>query len=412
MSPARQFWHKNSPLLGTPRWSKLSKPPSNRFDGFKITPVQSRRWDDGDDRPANLPETIVPKLELSQLCDILNQHGLATTLDGEDRTVHAVNTLESAAEGEVTFLSNPRYTDALVTTKASAVILKPGIDAPAHLSCVRAEDPYAALTGAIVAIHGHRQHPEWGVSDRASIDPSAAIGHRANIAPGATVGANANLGDNCTLYPGAYVGEGTTLGNDCTLFPNAVVYDKCVLGNRVTIHAGSVVGQDGLGYAPVNEKWLKIPQIGRTVIGDDVEIGANCAIDRATLGQTEIGEGTKFGNVIVIGHGTRVGPDCLFVGLVGLAGSVTVGRHVTLGGQTGSAGHLTIGDNVRAGARSGIARSVPPNTEILGTPATPIADARRSMMAMAKLPEWINRIKALEQELKELKAKLADAETT
>ncbi len=349
----------------------------------------------------------MPKLELSQLCDLLNQHGLAATLDGEDRTVTAVNTLEDAGDGEISFLSNPKYANALAMTKASAVILKGGIAAPVGVSCIRADDPYAAVTGAIVAIHGYRKHPTWGVSDQASVDPTATLGENANIAPGATVAAGATLGDNCTLYPGAYVGEGTTFGDECTLFPNAVVYDHCVLGDRVTIHAGSVVGQDGLGYAPVGGKWLKIPQIGRAVIGDDVEIGANCAIDRATLGQTEIGAGTKFGNVIVIGHGTRVGEDCMFAGLVGLAGSATIGRHVTFAGQSGSAGHLTVGDNVRAGGRAGIVRDVPADTEVLGTPAMPIAQARRSMAALHKLPEWTRRIKALEQELKTLKDRLA-----
>ena len=352
----------------------------------------------------------MPKLELSQLCDILNEHGLAAKLDGEDRTVTAVNTLEDAGNGEISFLSNPKYAAALATTKASAVILRDGIEAPPGVSCIRTKDPYAALTGAIIAIHGYRRHPEWGVSERSCVDPSATLGENANIAAGATVAAGATLGNNCTLYPGAYVGEDATLGDACTLFPNAVVYDACVLGDRVTLHAGSVVGQDGLGYAPIGEKWQKIPQVGRAVLGDDVEIGANCAIDRATLGQTEVGAGTKFGNVVVIGHGTTVGADCMFVGLVGLAGSINVGRHVTLSGQVGSAGHLTIGENARVGGQAGIAKDVPAGAEVLGTPALPIAQARRSMMAMSKLPEWTSRIKTLEREVQQLKAKLVGSD--
>ncbi len=319
----------------------------------------------------------------------------------------AVNTLENAGDGEISFLSNPKYAKALAKTKASAVILKADIAAPNGLSCIRTGDPYAALTGAIIAIHGYRKHPKWGISNEASIDPTATIGENAHIAPGATLAAHATIGNNCTLYPGAYVGEKTTLGDDCILFPNAVVYDHCVLGDRVAVHAGSVIGQDGLGYAPIGDKWLKIPQIGRTVIGDDVEIGANCAIDRATLGQTEVGPGTKFGNVVVIGHGTKVGPDGMFVGLVGLAGSITVGRHVTFGGQAGSAGHVTIGDHARIGGRAGVIHDIPAHAEVLGVPAVPIAQARRSMTALNKLPEWTKRIKTLERELQELKAKLA-----
>jgi UDP-3-O-[3-hydroxymyristoyl] glucosamine N-acyltransferase len=158
-----------------------------------------------------------------------------------------------------------------------------------------------------------------------------------------------------------------------------------------------------LGYAPIGDKWLKIPQVGRVEIGDDVEIGANCAIDRATLGRTEIGAGTKFGNVIVVGHGTKIGPDCMFVGLVGVAGSVTVGKHVTVAGQVGIAGHITIGDEVMVGAQSGIVGSIEPKTRVLGSPAMPADDAKRMLLAMQKLPEWTKRIKELEREVVELR---------
>jgi UDP-3-O-[3-hydroxymyristoyl] glucosamine N-acyltransferase len=174
----------------------------------------------------------------------------------------------------------------------------------------------------------------------------------------------------------------------------------------VTIHAGSVVGEDGLGYAPHGDRWVKIPQVGRAVIGNDVEIGANCTIDRATLGQTEIGSGTKFGNVVVIGHGTKVGKDCVFVGLVGVAGSVTVGRHVTLAGQVGVAGHLAIGDHARVGAQSGISGSIEPSAEVLGSPAIPISEAKRSFHLVRKLPDWVKRIKELEREVRELRDKV------
>ncbi len=349
------------------------------------------------------PESTVPSLKLSQLCDILTQHGLPARLDGEDRTVSAVNTLENATDGEISFLSNPKYAKLLATTKASAVIVKDDLDTPSGMSYVRCADPYAAVTAAIVFIHGYRKHPQWGVSERASVDPSAKLGDGANIGPGATIAANAVIGTNCTIYPGCYVGDKARIGHDCILYPNVVVYDHCELGDRVTIHAGSVIGQDGLGYAPVGEKWIKIPQIGRTMIADDVEIGANCAIDRATLGQTEIGAGTKFGNVIVIGHGAKVGPDCLFVGLVGVAGSATFGRHVTLAGQVGVGGHLTVGDNVRAGAQSAIKGDIPEGAEVLGTPAMPIEQAKRAIMAVQRLPEWTKRIKELERQVKELR---------
>ena len=344
--------------------------------------------------------------QISELCKILTDKGFPSLLEGEDRAINAVNTLQDAVEGEISFLSNAKYRAALETTRASAVIVGEGVNAPRGLPAIRCADPYAAVTCAIITLHGYRKHPQWGLSEDATIHPLARIGGNANIAGGATIAENATIGDNCTIYPGCYVADGVRIGHDCTLFPNVVIYDGCELGNRVTIHAGSVIGQDGLGYAPYNSKWMKIPQVGRAVIGDDVEIGANCAIDRATLGQTEIGPGTKFGNVVVIGHGTKVGPDCMFIGQIAVAGSVTVGRHVTLAGQVGVAGHLKIGDDVSVGGQSGILSDVDAKTTLLGTPATEAKDAKRSLIATQQLPEWIKRIKDLEREVRQLRETL------
>lgn len=327
-------------------------------------------------------------------------------MDGPDCTVHGVNTLTDAAEGEITFLSNPKYLNGVASTRASAIIVQPSVELPPGISAVRCRDTYAAMTVAVVTLHGHRKHPQWGISAGASIDPTAVIGANPNIAGGVTIAANVSIGDNGTIYPGCYIADSARIGRDCTLYPNVVVYDGCILGDRVTIHSGSVVGEDGLGYAPQGEKWVKIPQVGRAVLGDDVEIGANCTIDRATLGQTEIGAGSKFGNVVVIGHGTKVGPDCMFVGLVGLAGSVTVGRHVTLAGQVGVAGHLSIGDGASVGAQSGISGDVPANSTVFGSPAIPMDAAKRAYMLIPKLPDWTKRIKELERKVAELTNRL------
>ncbi|MEK7757886.1 MAG: UDP-3-O-(3-hydroxymyristoyl)glucosamine N-acyltransferase [Planctomycetota bacterium] len=346
------------------------------------------------------------KLQLSKLAEILTQAGFPTSLEGEDRGVCGVNTLSDARDGEITFLSNPRYVASVKETAASAVIARPGVEIPKTLSVLRCDDPYGAVTVAIITLHGHRRNPRWGLNPQASIDASAKIGANPNIAAGITIAADVVVGDNCTIYPGCYLADGVRIGNDCTLFPNVVIYNRCELGDRVTIHAGSVIGEDGLGYAPNGDKWVKIPQVGRAVIGDDVEIGANCTIDRATLGQTEIGAGTKFGNVVVIGHGTKIGPDCMFVGLVGVAGSVTVGRHVTLAGQVGVAGHLAIGDGAMVGAQSGIAGDVEAKASVFGSPAIPMENAKRSMYVFQKLPDWVRRIKDLEREVRDLREKL------
>ncbi|HWL94829.1 MAG TPA: UDP-3-O-(3-hydroxymyristoyl)glucosamine N-acyltransferase, partial [Phycisphaerae bacterium] len=185
--------------------------------------------------------------------------------------------------------------------------------------------------------------------------------------------------------------------------PNVVVYDGSIIGNRVTLHAGTVVGEDGLGYAPVGEKWHKIPQIGIAEIGDDVELGANCAIDRATLGRTFIGAGTKFSNLVAIGHGTKIGENCMFVAQVGIAGSVTVGRHVMMAGKAGVAGHLTIGDHSEVAAMSGVMRSLEPNSRVAGLPAIPLRDAMRSISIYEKLPQLYRQIQQLQDEVDGLK---------
>lgn len=346
------------------------------------------------------------ELRLTGLIEVLAQQGFSARLEGEDSLVRAVNTLEEAGPGELTFLSNPKYASALAHTQAAAVVLREDVPLPERVSGLRCADPYAAITVAIVAIHGHRRHPRWGVSERATIHPEARIGANANIAAGVTIAAGVEIGANCTIYPGCYIADGAQLGDDCTLYPNVVVYDCSVLGDRVTIHAGSVIGEDGLGYAPVGEQWLKIPQVGRVIIEDDVEIGANCAIDRATLGRTQIGTGTKFGNVVVIGHGTKVGSHCLFVGHVGVAGSVTIGRHVTLAGQVGVAGHLEIGDNATVAAQSGVSGSVPVGAVYFGSPATEMEAAKRSVIAVQKLPAALKRLKQLEREVEELRRRL------
>ncbi len=345
-------------------------------------------------------------MRLSELCGVIDEAGFPSHLEGEDRTVQAVNTLDEASSGEVSFLSNPKYESCLQQTNAAAVILKEGISLPESISAVRCANPYAAVTVAIVTLHGYREHPRWGLSEQAAVDPSAKIGVNPNVAGGVTIAANVTVGDNCTIYPGCYLGENVRIGDDCILFPNVVIYDHGVLGDRVTIHAGSVIGVDGLGYAPHDGHWAKIPQIGEAVIGDDVEIGANCAIDRATLGQTQIGSGTKFSDLIVIGHGTKVGPDCMFVAQVGVAGSATIGRHVTLAGQVGVGGHLTIGDNVRVAGQSGVSGDVAERAEIMGSPAIPLENAKRSIYVFQKLPDWIKRIKELESQVEQLRQKL------
>lgn len=297
--------------------------------------------------------------------------------------VAAVNTLEEAGPGDVAFLANPKYARQLETTRAGAVIVAPRV-ASARLRLLRTRDPYYAYSRAVVLLHGHRRHPHEGAHPQAFVDPTAQVG------------------DGSVIYPFAYVGPRARVGRDCILFPGSVVYDDCVLGDRVTLHAGAVIGQDGFGYATHQGTHHKIPQIGRVVVEDDVEIGSNTVIERAAIGATVIGRGTKMDGLVAIGHGTRVGPHGMLVAQVGIAGSVQVGHHVTMGGQVGVAGHLRIGDNVTIAAQAGVMNDIDDQTVVIGSPAMPASHARRVYTLFTQLPELVERLKRLEEQVQEL----------
>jgi UDP-3-O-[3-hydroxymyristoyl] glucosamine N-acyltransferase len=346
---------------------------------------------------------------LAQLCQALREVGMTPELHGDPNCViQSVATLEEAGPGQVSFLSNPKYEKMLTETKASAIVLKPDIAAPDHLNLIRIADPYAAITVLIVKIHGYRQHRRAAPCSACThIDPSARIGENATIHPGATIDENVVIGKNAVIYPGCYVGPRCRIGDNVLLFPNVVLYDDSVLGDRVTIHSGSVIGEDGLGYAPVGDKWVKIPQIGHVEVGDDVEIGSNCSIDRATLGKTVIGKGTKFSNLIAIGHGTQIDENCLFVAQVGLAGSVSVGKNVTMAGQVGVVGHIRIGDKATIGAKAGVTNNVPDGETMLGAPAIPITEMKRQVIHLQRLPELKQQVKQLQKQLAELEKRLS-----
>jgi len=331
---------------------------------------------------------------------------LGATLEGDpDAVVRRCRGLAQATAGDVAFLANAKYRDLLQTTEATVVLVSRDADSPKGLDVLRCDDPYFAFREAMIALHGWRQHPEpmdaeGGISPRAAVHDSATIGEGTRIHPFAVVERGAVVGRGCWIYPGAWVGPDATIGDDCVLFPNCVIYDGVVLGNRVTVHGGTVVGSDGFGYATVKGVHHKIPQQGVVQVEDDVEFGGNCAIERATMGETRIGGGTKFADLISIGHGTTIGSHCLLVSLVGVAGSVTMGNHVVLGGQVGVAGHLSIGDRVTAIAQTGIASSVASDQMIGGAPAVPVEQAKRNMLALASLSQLVKRVRALERESK------------
>ncbi|MCH2136000.1 MAG: UDP-3-O-(3-hydroxymyristoyl)glucosamine N-acyltransferase [Phycisphaerales bacterium] len=341
---------------------------------------------------------------------------LGATLEGDgSAVVSRCRGIADAQAGDLTFLANARYRDHVKSTKATAILIDQSSPCPDGLSALRCDDPYLAFRNAMIELHGWREHPEPmastdGVSEKAAVHPTASVGDGTRVHPFAVIDEGAQVGRDCTIYPGAYIGVNARVGDGCLLFPNCVIYDGVQLGDRVTVHGGTVVGSDGFGYATAGGVHHKIPQQGTVRVESDVEFGGNCAIERAAMGETVVGEGTKFADLISIGHGTTIGAHCLLVSLVGVAGSVTMGNHVVLGGQVGIAGHLRIGDGVRALAQSGIAGDIESGQIVGGAPAIPADQAKRNFMAMASLSQLLKRVRKLEREADRRSAAAQDDE--
>lgn len=314
--------------------------------------------------------------------------------------IHSASTLSRAGAGQISFLANEKYEKQVLSTAASAVIVKQKVDAPfAQIVC---EDPYYAFTQIVILLHGHRQHKKIGISPRASVSPSAKIGAGCDIHDFAVISDNAVIGANCTIYSGAFIGENVQMGDDCMVYANAVIYDGSRIGNRVIINANACVGEDGFGFATHGGKHHKIPQIGIVILEDDVEIGTCCGIERGTLGDTVIGEGSKLGDQVTIGHGSTIGKHCLLVAQVGVAGSTNIGNYCVIGGQSGIIGHITMGDRVTIAARSGVINHVPAGQTLVGAPAIDINKGRRAYSLIQNLPEMRQNIRRLQKQMEHL----------
>lgn len=336
---------------------------------------------------------------LQQLAD----HVSGKVVGDPNVVIESVSTLHTAGAGQITFLSNIKYLNDVKDTGASAVIVAQ--ESEVEINQIVAKDPYYALQQIVVLIHGYRTNKPVGISDKSNVAETATLGEGCNVNDFVTISDNVKVGKNCYFYPGVFVGPDTTIGDDCIFYPNAVVFNDCVIGNRVIVQSNASVGEDGFGFSTHNGEHHKIPQIGRVILEDDVEIGANSGIERGTLDDTVIGKGTKIGDLVAIGHGTTIGPHCLLVAQVGVSGSTEIGHHCVFGGQVGIVGHIKIGDMVRVGAQSGVAANLENGKTYLGSPAIDASKAKRSMVILQYLPEMKNRIKKLEKKLEKLSAK-------
>ena len=330
-----------------------------------------------------------------------------TIVGDENATVHTFAKIEEGMPGAISFLSNPKYTHYIYDTQSSIVLVNKDFEPEKEIKAtlIKVDNAYESLA-KLLNLYEMSKPKKTGIDPLAYIAPTAKIGENVYIAPFACVGDNAEIGDNTSLHPHATVGSGAKIGNNCILYPHATVYHDCRVGNNCTLHAGSVVGADGFGFAPSPEGYEKIPQIGITILEDNVEIGANTCIDRATMGATVIRKGVKLDNLIQIAHNVEIGSHTVMASQVGVAGSTKIGEWCMFGGQVGVAGHITVGNRVNMGAQSGVNGSVKDGKQLIGTPPIEFKNYFKSSAVFKKLPDMYLELASLKKELEELKKQL------
>lgn len=343
-------------------------------------------------------------LTLGEIAEFLG----ARLLGDAKLVIEGVADLKNATPSQLSFLANPKYLPQLGASQAGALLLNEA-DAgkvPGK-NLLISSNPYRDFARVLANYFDRRAHPELGQHGTAIIHPSAKIGAHARVGAFCVVEAGAVIGERAILYPYSYIGPAVTIGADCLIYPFACIMEGCQIGNRVILQSGAVIGADGFGFAPDPPRgYVKIPQTGNVVIEDDVEVQANACIDRAVLGSTVIGKGSKLDNMVQIAHNVRVGEHSVFAAQVGISGSTVVGNWVTFAGQSAAGGHLVIGDQAILTGQSGAGKDVPPKAMVSGSPAQPTLEHHRGLVEMTKLPELKKRVKQLEARLAELEKRL------
>ncbi|WP_346237978.1 UDP-3-O-(3-hydroxymyristoyl)glucosamine N-acyltransferase [Niabella insulamsoli] len=329
------------------------------------------------------------------------------TVEGNaEITVHSFGKIEEAGAGQLSFLANPKYEDYLYSSQASIVIVNESLELkkPVAATLIRVKDAYSAFAALLGKYQELKQQQLKGVQQPVYIAASASYGEDVFIGAFCYLGENVKIGKGTKIYPGAYLGDHVVVGDHCTLHPGVKILHSCQIGNSVTVHAGTVIGSDGFGFAPqADGSFSKVPQIGNVVVEDDVEIGANATIDRATIGSTIIRKGAKLDNLIQIAHNVEIGNSTVVAAQAGISGSTKVGKGVMIGGQAGIVGHLHIGDGAKINAQSGVSKNLEAGKAVTGSPAHEYTSALRSQALSRKLPELEKRVKDLEQLLQQMK---------
>lgn len=332
-----------------------------------------------------------------RLSEVAGKVGL--TFSGHDFEISAVNTLALAGPTELAPLLDRKHLPELASSQAGAVLCE-GKHVPEGRSCLISANPRLDWA-RVVALFARPQGCLTGVSPQAFVHPEAKLAPDVTVYPFAFVGARATVGAGTALFPGVYVGEDCVLGQDCTLYPNCVLLAATVLGDRCIVHAGAVLGSDGFGYTHTPQGHVKVPQVGVVIVGDDVEIGANAAVDRASLDATRIGHGTKIDNLSQIAHNVQIGERCVIVAQVGIAGSSKLGHGVVMGGQSALRDNTSLGDGVQVAGQSGVGADVPAGEKVGGSPAMDAATYLRMSKTLPKLPDLARRVRRLEKALEE-----------
>jgi UDP-3-O-[3-hydroxymyristoyl] glucosamine N-acyltransferase len=326
---------------------------------------------------------------------------LGGSIDGDPQVqVSAVSPIEKGFAGSLSFLANPKYTSFVATTDASVVIVKDDFnsDSPVKPTLIRVSDPYSSFA-LLLQKYDEMNRPQPGLHPSAVIADSATIGKDVSIGAGCVIEDKAVVGEGTILGANVVVDKKAKLGNGCHLHSGSRVLHDCVLGNNCRLHAGVIIGSDGFGFAPSDLEYSKIPQVGNVVLEDDVEIGANSTIDRATMGSTIIRQGVKLDNLIQVAHNVEIGEHTVIAAQTGIAGSTKIGKRCMIGGQVGIIGHLTIGDNVKIAAQSGVGNNLPDGAIVQGSPAFEVGNYRRSYVSFRRLPDTIKKIEAKLAEL-------------
>jgi len=343
------------------------------------------------------------EFKASQIAELLQ----GEVVGDENTVVSGVSKIEEGQPQTIAFLANPKYEHYIYETKASIVLVNNTFEPSDKISAtlIKVEDAYQAVASLLQMYDEMRPKPR-GIEEPSFISKSAKLGEKIYIGAFAYIGSNVSIGNNVSIYPQVYIGDNVKIADNVTIYPGVKVYRDCKLGENVVIHAGSVIGADGFGFAPSNHKdYKKVPQIGNVVLEDNVEIGANTCIDRATMGSTIIRHGVKLDNLIQVAHNSEIGSNTVMAAQTGVAGSTKIGKDCMFGGQVGISGHLSVADGVKLAAQTGVASSVRKEDEILqGTPAFNISDFRKSYVHFRKLHILANKIDELEKELKNLKS--------